>query len=206
MLVSVGFPLALNKFLSSQTIPGCPAMDLSGGVDPSQTVAIWQDQTVTPPKSLTMVLGGKDRRVLGTTSAAKWIEIDLTAQRLTAHQGDEVFLESPISSGLWNRTPVGEFEIYYKITSTKMEGGSRLNKTYYYLPNVPFSMFFFGDFGIHGTYWHSNFGTPMSHGCVNAPTGVAEKLFYWSGPHIEGKDTIVRSDQDNPGTKVVIHY
>jgi lipoprotein-anchoring transpeptidase ErfK/SrfK len=169
-------------------------------------VAIWQNQTLSPPQNLAQAVTETDRRVLGAASGPKWIDIDLTTQRLTAYQGDNVFLQTPISSGLWNKTPVGEYYIYYKITSTKMEGGSRLNHTYYYLPNVPYTMFFFGDFGIHGTYWHSNFGHPMSHGCVNTPTNIAEELFYWTGPHIEGKTTVVRASPDNPGTKVVIHY
>lgn len=40
----------------------------------------------------------------------------------------------------------------------------------YDLPNVPYTMYFYQGYGLHGTYWHNNFGTPMSHGCVNMPT------------------------------------
>jgi lipoprotein-anchoring transpeptidase ErfK/SrfK len=47
----------------------------------------------------------------------------------------------------------------------------------YFLPDVPFTMYYYGDFSIHGTYWHHNFGTPMSHGCVNMDTNDAEWLF-----------------------------
>jgi lipoprotein-anchoring transpeptidase ErfK/SrfK len=50
----------------------------------------------------------------------------------------------------------------------------------YYLPDVPYVMYFFEDFAIHGTYWHSNFGTPMSHGCVNVSTPDAGWLFNWA--------------------------
>jgi lipoprotein-anchoring transpeptidase ErfK/SrfK len=50
----------------------------------------------------------------------------------------------------------------------------------YYLPDVPYSMYYSGDFSIHGTYWHHNFGTPMSHGCVNMDTSDAEWLYNWS--------------------------
>lgn len=184
---------------------GCPALTFSGEIDPSDTVAFWRDSTLSPPLALTSSLTDSQIKVLGATTGEKWIEIDLAKQKLVAHQGDQIFLESLISSGLWNSTPVGEYRIWYKIRSTKMEGGSRDNNTYYYLPNVPFDMFFYGDYGIHGTYWHSNFGTPMSHGCVNTPTPIAEKLYYWTDPQIPSGKLWVRSSPANPGTRIVIH-
>ena len=142
---------------------------------------------------------------MGATTSDKWIEIDLGKQKLIAHQGDDIFLEALVSTGLFNRTPVGEYHIWYKIRATKMEGGNKAIHTYYYLPNVPYTMFFFNDFGIHGTYWHNNFGNPMSHGCVNAPTPVAEKLFYWADPQLpEGQMAVIASPKDS-GTRVVIH-
>jgi lipoprotein-anchoring transpeptidase ErfK/SrfK len=59
----------------------------------------------------------------------------------------------------------------------------------YYLPAVPYVMYFYEDYGLHGTYWHNNFGTPMSHGCVNFRTEDAQWLFNWA----------------SVGTRVVIH-
>ncbi|NIO43122.1 MAG: L,D-transpeptidase family protein, partial [Burkholderiales bacterium] len=50
----------------------------------------------------------------------------------------------------------------------------------YVLPNVPYVMYFYKDYAIHGTYWHNNFGTPMSHGCVNMSTADARWLYNWS--------------------------
>jgi lipoprotein-anchoring transpeptidase ErfK/SrfK len=50
----------------------------------------------------------------------------------------------------------------------------------YYLENVPYVMYFYQDYALHGTYWHNNFGTPMSHGCVNLPTADAGWLFNWT--------------------------
>jgi lipoprotein-anchoring transpeptidase ErfK/SrfK len=50
----------------------------------------------------------------------------------------------------------------------------------YYLPNVPYTMYFYGGYGLHGTYWHNNFGTPMSHGCVNLSTADSGWLFDWA--------------------------
>ncbi len=204
LIVLLWFGYSAKKIISPSSPPGCQPLDLSGEYDPTQTTAYWQGSLIPPLLALEDTLAVSQKNVLGAATD-KWIEIDLSDQTLTARQGDGIFLTSKISSGLWNRTPVGEYHIWYKIRSTKMEGGSRLNNTYYYLPNVPYAMFFKGDYGIHGTYWHSNFGTRMSHGCVNAPTNVAEKLFYWTDPPVTAGKKIARADTQNPGTRVVIH-
>jgi lipoprotein-anchoring transpeptidase ErfK/SrfK len=126
-------------------------------------------------------------KVLGeaTLTGDKHIYVDLTNQTLTAYQGDTVFMQVPIASGKWHPTPDGEFTIWEKVRATRMTGGTGAD--YYDLPNVPFVMFFGGSgvpdgagFSLHGTYWHDNFGHPMSHGCVNMRIVDAEKLFYWA--------------------------
>lgn len=197
--------LSINTLVKSQSFAGCPGVTADGRVDPTQTLAFWNNEPISPQLALADSLTVKEKQVLGATTDEKWIEVDLSDQKLTAHQGDSIFLESLISSGLWGKTPAGEYHIWYKIRATKMEGGSKLNNTYYYLPNVPYTMFFYGDFGIHGTYWHNNFGHPMSHGCVNTPTPVAEKLFYWSDPQLPEGKWAIRATPENPGTKIVIH-
>jgi lipoprotein-anchoring transpeptidase ErfK/SrfK len=50
----------------------------------------------------------------------------------------------------------------------------------YYLADVPYVMYFHMGYGLHGVFWHANFGQPMSHGCVNMPTAEAEWLFHWA--------------------------
>ena len=50
----------------------------------------------------------------------------------------------------------------------------------YYLKDVPYVQYFYQDYALHGTFWHSNFGTRMSHGCVNLPTSAAEWLYNWA--------------------------
>jgi len=149
--------------------------------------------------------------VLGETSEPKRIEVDLTNQRLYAYEGDRRVFDFLISSGKWGRTPTGTYRIWTKMRFTKMEGGSKVLGTYYYLPNVPFVMYFYNDeipkwrgFGLHGTYWHSNFGHPMSHGCINMRTEEAGQLYYWSQPDLRGRGSILAGD-DNPGTPVVIY-
>ncbi len=147
--------------------------------------------------------------VLGDTSDNKRIEVDLTNQRLYAFEGDTKVYDFVISSGLYDWTPRGEFRIWIKLRYTKMEGGVGAN--YYYLPNVPYTMFFYNDqipkhrgFGLHGTYWHNDFGRPKSHGCVNLRTEDAEKLFYWATPH-SGDRWSTHATADNPGTRIIIY-
>lgn len=205
-LLAIGIlRVSITSMASAQNIAGCASLSADGLVDPTQTVAFWNNLPITPQTALADSLSAAEKNVLGVSAGEKWIEVDLSDQKLIAHQGDDIFVESLISSGLFGRTPVGEYRIWYKIRATKMEGGSKLNNTYYYLPNVPYSMFFQGDFGIHGTYWHQNFGEPMSHGCVNTPTPVAEKLFYWADPQLPEGKWAIRATETNPGTRVVVH-
>ncbi len=99
----------------------------------------------------------------------------LSEQRLYAYDGDQMVRTTLISSGIWQYpTVTGTFHIYLRYTSARMIGPG------YNLPNVPYVMYFYQSYGLHGTYWHSNFGHPMSHGCVNMPTSEAEWAFNWS--------------------------
>ena len=54
----------------------------------------------------------------------------------------------------------------------------------YVLPGVPWTNFFELDTGmaIHGTYWHTNWGTPMSRGCVNMRNDEARFIYRWTDP------------------------
>lgn len=179
-----------------------------------EKTAYFEGEKLSIPKFLYQSLNQRptDLAVLGeSTGGEKWIEVDLSEQKLIAHDGDTVFLESLVSTGLPGRaTPEGEFKIWYKIKSTKMSGGE--GKDYYYLPNVPYVMFFenenvpgFKGYSLHGTYWHNDFGNRRSHGCVNLPTPIAEKLYYWTNPGMPDGKNIIRANEENPGTRVVIH-
>jgi LysM repeat protein len=101
--------------------------------------------------------------------------VDLSDQMLYAYEGDALVRSTLVSTGTW-RTPTvtGTYYIYARYASARMRGPG------YDLPNVPFTQYFYKGYGLHGTYWHSNFGTPMSHGCVNLPTPEAEWAFNWA--------------------------
>ena len=109
------------------------------------------------------------------SSGERWIDVDLSNQKLVAYEGDTPVYWVTVSTGLpGTPTVTGQYRIYVKYPAQTMSGPG------YYLPDVPYVMYFYQGYGIHGTYWHSNFGQPMSHGCVNTPTPDAEWLYQWA--------------------------
>jgi lipoprotein-anchoring transpeptidase ErfK/SrfK len=102
----------------------------------------------------------------------RWVDIDLSMQRVFVFQGDQEVNNFLVSTGTrYHPTVTGTFKIYIKYRAADMSGPG------YYLPKVPYVMYFYKDYGLHGTYWHNNFGTPMSHGCINLKTKDAGWLF-----------------------------
>lgn len=115
--------------------------------------------------------------------SAKRIAISRSKQMLYAYDGDTVFMEQPVSTGLeFTPTPRGTFWIYKKTPSRYMQGPlPGISDQYYDLPGVPWDLYFTYQGGaIHGTYWHDHFGEPWSHGCVNLPIEQAKKLYEWA--------------------------
>lgn len=126
----------------------------------------------------------------------RWIEVNLTEQRLYAYQGDTLITTTLVSTGIEpNHTEQGVFHVRYKLEKTDMagitdasgqvialgepEGGD--SGTPYQVKDVPHVMYFNYDAeALHGAYWHSNFGYRMSHGCVNLPLDMAAFLFDWA--------------------------
>ncbi|OCQ92818.1 hypothetical protein BCD64_08765 [Nostoc sp. MBR 210] len=117
-------------------------------------------------------------------SDQRWIQVNLATQRLTAWEGGKAVYAVTISTGKKSTpTRTGSFKIQSKHKSTRMRGRD------YDVPNVPHAMFYQGNYGIHGAYWHKKFGTPVSHGCINVAPNHAKWLFNWA----------------SIGTPVVIH-
>jgi len=183
--------------------------NLSGKFDPTQKEGEFMGRTVNVPQALS--LDSSSKVVLGdSASSNKHIYIDLSAQKIYAKEGDRIIYEFLVSTGKWGRTPTGDFTTWIKLRSTRMQGGSKALGTYYNLPNVPYTMYFYNNeipksrgYGIHGAYWHNNFGHPMSHGCINMKPEEAGVLYEWANPLAEGYTTYV--DADSPGTPITIY-
>ncbi|MDL9978987.1 L,D-transpeptidase family protein [Microbacterium sp. ASV49] len=107
------------------------------------------------------------------------LEVNLTTQTLYLKENGQVVDSWLISSGRIFPTKQGHFRINSHITSMTMKG-SNPDGTKYAQPDVPWIMYFNGDQGFHGVYWHHNWGHPMSHGCVGMPVQRAQQLYNWT--------------------------
>lgn len=127
------------------------------------------------------------RSVTGTT---RWIDVNLSTQTTRLMLDDSVVASFRISSGrAATPTDVGEHAIRSKFPKQTMSG--TINGESYYVPNIPWVSYFNADAeAFHGTYWHSSFGTPMSHGCINMTIADAKTLY----------------DYAPIGTRVSVHY
>lgn len=135
----------------------------------------------------------------------RWIRVDLSEQLVIAYEGDQPIRGFVVSTGLpGTPTVTGTFNIRMKVRSQTMSGGTPGNG-YYNLPNVEWVQYFYEDYGFHGTYWHNNFGNPMSHGCVNMTNADAKWLFDWASPTWDGKTVWHTSTGEDPGTLVIVH-
>ena len=104
--------------------------------------------------------------------AEHWVDVDLQTQTVRAYDGDTLMGTFPASTGVTQYpTVTGRFHIWLKLEKDDMKGQG------YNLKDVPYVMYFYKDYGLHGTYWHHSFGMPMSHGCVNMRTEDAAWLF-----------------------------
>ncbi len=113
----------------------------------------------------------------------KEIVISISAQTLWAYEGAELVVSTLVSTGtaevIETTTPIGYHSILTKYDVQTMEG--TISNEYYRVEDVP-NVMYFDNLGnaIHGAYWHDNFGTPMSHGCVNVPLDIAAFLYAWA--------------------------
>ena len=160
--------------LPTWTATPLPTPTLAPTLTPSPTPT---PEPTTPPVAVDP--GAVSPRPAGVGDTERWIDVNLSTQTLVAYEGDTPVFNTLVSSGLpqWP-TVTGQFRTYMKYESQTMNG--YLLGYDYFLPDVPYVMYFFEDYAIHGTYWHSSFGTPMSHGCVNVSTPDAGWLFDWA--------------------------
>lgn len=138
------------------------------------------------------IYGEKEVEAVPLAAAAgeRWIDINLSTYVLTAYVGTEPMLSTYIVTGSSNSpTVTGEFYTNWKLESQTMEG-TGWDGTPYRQEDVPWVMYFYADFAIHGAYWRDSFGYAASQGCVNVPVGVAAELYNWAPT----------------GTRVVVHY
>ncbi|MBA3463276.1 MAG: L,D-transpeptidase [Deltaproteobacteria bacterium] len=137
----------------------------------------------------------------GTTANEKWFDVDLDQQTLVAYEGERPVYATLVSTGKYlHATPTSVARIASKHESAAMT--SDTEGSVYSVADVPWTMYYDGDFALHTSYWHDGFGGPRSHGCVNLAPRDARKLFQWSSPDVPPGWSTVYGDADNPGTLV----
>lgn len=173
--------------------PGYNAATTGKQILPFQTVPIYSTQVVENEEWYLIgpdqwVEGRKVARVvIDTTQPAgvsnnRWINVDLAEQTLAVYENNQLIFATVIASGLdpfWTRP--GVFQIFQKKETETMRNNDPSD--FYYLDNVPWTMYFDGARALHGAYWRTRFGYPQSHGCVNLSVGDSHWLFNWA---IEG--------------------
>ncbi len=112
-------------------------------------------------------------------SAGRWIEVDLAEQALSVYDNYQLVFATMVATGLdpfW--TKPGVFQIRQKKEAEDMRNNDPVD--FYYLEDVPWTMYYDGARALHGAYWRTRFGYPQSHGCVNLSVGDASWLFKWA--------------------------
>ncbi len=112
----------------------------------------------------------------------RWIEVNLGEQTLMVYDQSRLVFATLISSGSKPfYTRPGVFQIYKKLDAGPMSGTFEADHSdYYYLENVPWTMYFDEARAIHGVYWHTLFGYAASHGCVNLTLADAHWVYNWA--------------------------
>ncbi|HEX3775480.1 MAG TPA: L,D-transpeptidase, partial [Polyangiaceae bacterium] len=220
----IGFVYGGNKSISSYTLDGSnlkpdktydhfapvqltgKEQDIHGTTYAETGDGSWVKRSqlrVTSPGALPADLKANER----------WIDVNLTAQTLVAFEGERPIYATLVSSGKENkikdkdhRTPTGEWRIREKHITTTMDGdGTAAGDLPYSIEDVPYVMYFYRSYALHGAFWHSNFGVQMSHGCVNLSPLDAKYLFFFADPPLPKGWHGVHASDSAPGSRVVVH-
>ncbi len=176
-------PLPLGRIAARQ------AQVSTDPIEQPEDVPVYEEALFEPPPAEATPAedetGGGDWSVGPGPQQGAWKEIviSISAQSMWAYEEGALVMSSLVSTGtaeVWETTtPVGNWSVLSKIDIQDMEG--TISDEYYFVADVPYVMYFdnFGN-AIHGTYWHSNFGAQMSHGCVNLPMDIAAWMYEWA--------------------------
>ena len=143
----------------------------------------------------------------------RWLDVNLAQQTLVAYEGLRPVFATLISSGKSSKikdkdhsTPLGRWRIREKHVTTTMDGdGTAAGDLPYSIEDVPYVMYFFRSYAVHGAFWHRNYGVQMSHGCINLAPLDAKRLFFFTAPSIPPGWHGVWSSSSHPGSWVVVH-
>lgn len=138
----------------------------------------------------------------------RWIDVDVASQVLTAYVGERPVFATLVSTGKGEgkselATPRGTHRVWVKLRSSNMDNlDDESAAENYAIQAVPWVMYFEHGYGLHGTFWHRDFGNKHSHGCVNLTPRDAEHLFAFTSPHLPTGWTAALPTAYEPGTLI----
>jgi hypothetical protein len=147
-------------------------------------------------------------RPAAVLAGERWIDVDLESQTLVAYEGDRPVYATLVSTGKGREgsdtaTPKGEFRIWVKLETSNMDNlEDEQAQRYYAIEDVPYVQYFAKGVGLHGAFWHRDFGRVRSHGCVNLAPLDAQRLFVFTAPHLPRGWAAVSPTGAEPGTLV----
>ncbi|HSG24731.1 MAG TPA: L,D-transpeptidase [Anaerolineales bacterium] len=178
----------------SQTSPGSNSANLTGHVlNRYDIIQVYRTETTN---NTTWLMIGPDEWIDKSKTAlvypaltppegvtnGRWIEVNLLEQTISVYQNNRLVFATLTSTGIpgwWTRP--GLFQVTQKLESTPMSGAFEADRSdYYYLEDVPWTMYFDEARALHGAYWHNLFGYEQSHGCVNLSPGDSHWLYLWA--------------------------
>ena len=193
------------------------ALSRDGTVDRHAAIAIADDRLVVEDRRYVVGRDGsivrdasvriirRVERPAGVPEGARFIHVKLSEQSLVAYEGDRPVFATLVSTGKpGHETPTGLYRIQSKHVSTTMDDDASEDGAYS-IEDVPWTMYFHGNYALHGAFWHYTFGQVRSHGCVNLAPADARWLFQWSTPTLPASwHGIFADPRQNPGTFVFI--
>lgn len=143
----------------------------------------------------------------------RWVDVNLGQQTLVVLEGTRPIYATLVSSGRQSpikdkdhRTPTGEWRVREKHLTTTMDGdGTAAGDLPYSIEDVPYVMYFYRAFALHGAFWHRNYGVQMSHGCVNLSPLDAKRVFFLTDPPLPEGFHGVWATKEHPGSRVIVH-
>lgn len=142
----------------------------------------------------------------------RWLGIDVTNQTAILYEGTRPLFATLVSTGKTHRdpkrdhsTPTGEWRIEMKHITATMDGDGTASDLPYSIEAVPYVMYYYKSYAVHGAFWHQNYGVKMSHGCINLSPLDAKYIFFNTDPPVPEGWHGAWSSPDRPGSRVVVY-
>lgn len=206
---AVGYKLEGEKMKWSKRMEHKQFVDLQGEAVEYGGRQYWQTTDGLYIRASALRLAEEQPIPEGVKPWERWVDVSLEQQLLVAYEGDQPVYATLVSSGKKGndeesfRTPKGQWRIRTKHVSSSM-AGSTASDGDYSIQDVPWAMFFEGNYALHGAFWHTRFGRTRSHGCVNLGPTDARWLFYWTTPFVPEEWHGASAHEGSPGSMVVV--